>query len=145
MENRDLRDQIQRLRRSRDANERDLYDATEQLDKLKTRISELNQMLEDSRTANRLLSAEVVDLEKRQLKRRKAPRVRNAAVNRDSGSLRAVLHHLPSSRSPPTRCSFPDVFRVAQSSANKTKKLKRKLCSRYSSFSTPSSSGSATE
>ena len=64
-ENRDLRDQIQRLRCSRDAHERDLYDASEQLDKLKTRVSELNQLLEDSRTANRLLSAEVVNLQKK--------------------------------------------------------------------------------
>ena len=52
-------------RRSRESLERDLYEATNEIDKLKARVSELTEMLDECRTANRLLSAEVVTLEKK--------------------------------------------------------------------------------
>ena len=64
-ENRDLRDQLIRLCRSREAHERDIYNATKEIGKLKARIFELTDMLDKSRTASRLLSAEVVTLEKK--------------------------------------------------------------------------------
>ena len=47
-ENRDLRDQLIRLRRSREAHGRDLFNATNEIDKLKARLSELTDMLDES-------------------------------------------------------------------------------------------------
>ena len=85
-ENRNLRIQLRRLRQSREANERDRYDATDDIDKIKARVFELTDMLEESRTANLLLSAEFVTLKKKQPKRPKTSIVRNTGLNTDTVS-----------------------------------------------------------
>ncbi|XP_075258679.1 uncharacterized protein LOC142350654 [Convolutriloba macropyga] len=143
-ENRDLRDQLIRLRRSREAHERDLYQATNEIDKLKARISELNQMLDDSRTANRLLSAKVVTLEKKQPKKPKSSKVRNAGVNTDtmsaSESCSTTCRHLRGLQNE-FRSLRSQLLRGNHNPQNK--KIKRKPRSRSSSSS--SSSGSETE
>ena len=143
-ENRDLQDQLIRLRRSREAHERDLYDATNEIDNLKARVSELNDMLEESRTANCLLSAEVLTLEKKQHRRQKTFKVRNTDVNTDNVSasaswsttccqLRVLQSEFRSLRS--------QLLRESQNS--KPKNIKRKP--RWRSSSSSSSSNSETE
>ena len=64
-EMRTLKEENYRLRRSRDAHERELYTTNEELSRAKTRISQLNDSLDNNRTANRILSGEVAELEKK--------------------------------------------------------------------------------
>lgn len=64
-EMRTLKEENYRLRRSRDAHERELYTTNEELSRAKTRINQLNDSLDNNRTANRILSGEVAELEKK--------------------------------------------------------------------------------
>ena len=64
-EMRTLKEENYRLRRSRDAHERELYTTNEELSRAKTRISQLNDSLDNNRTAYRILSGEVAELEKK--------------------------------------------------------------------------------
>ena len=74
---RNLKEENYRLRRSRDAHERELYTTNEELSRAKTRINQLNDSLDNNRTANRILSGEVAELEKKL--RDKSKRVKDSA------------------------------------------------------------------
>ena len=77
---RDLRDQNVRLRRSREAYDRDLVDTTEQLNNSQHQVRDLQQQIEDLRTSNRLLTTKVDTLEQKE-RRRKNRRIRDVGCN----------------------------------------------------------------
>ena len=99
------------------------YETTNEIDKIKARFSELTNILDEPRTADRLLSAEVVTLEKKQPKRPKGSKVRNTGVNTDtvsaSESCSTTCHHLGGFQSE-FRCLRSKLLRESQNSKPKT-------------------------
>ena len=139
--NHNLRDQLIRLRQSREANERDRYDTTDDLDKIKAHVFKLTNMLDESRAASLLLFAEVFTLKKKQTKRPKISKVHNTGANTDtvsaSGSFSKTYRHLRGVQSE-FRSLHSQLLRGSQIS--KPQKIKRKPRSRSSSSSSSSSS-----